>query len=145
MSYGIKTPDLMEHCDGCGAAFDIYRALDCKKGGLVMAHHNKLCDEVANLASKAFTPTHIHDAPQIYTGPAMRGWKDNIKGSPKKDKGELKGGLLIRDLWMQGTDSIHNMNFVNTNATSYQCKSQNKFLKTTERAKKNKYLDAYLN
>ena len=29
-------------------------------------------------------------------------------------EGELKGGLLIRDLWTQGTGSIHNMYVVNT-------------------------------
>ena len=32
---------------------------------------------------------------------------------------EQKGDLLIRDLWQQGTDSVHNMRVVNTNALSY--------------------------
>ena len=28
LRYGIETPDLLEHCDGCGAAFDICHNLD---------------------------------------------------------------------------------------------------------------------
>ena len=49
LRYGIDPPDLPCHCDGCGAAFSIYHALDCKKGGLITACHNKLCDGVHNL------------------------------------------------------------------------------------------------
>ena len=61
-----------------------------------------------------------------------------------KDKGELKGGLLIRELWTQRTDSIHNMHVVNTDETSYQFKNPEKCLKTVEKEKKKKYLDAFL-
>ena len=32
---------------------------------------------------------------------------------------EQKGNLLIRDLWKQGTDSVHDMRVVNTDALSY--------------------------
>ena len=28
LRYGIKTPDLLEHCDGCGAEFDVCHTLD---------------------------------------------------------------------------------------------------------------------
>ena len=48
--------------------------------------------------------------------------KAKVKGNetPPPDEGEEKGGLLIWDLWMQGTDSIHNMRVVNTDDVSYQ-------------------------
>ena len=82
-------------------AFNICHSLDCRKGGLVTGHHNKLRDRVANHASKVFTPTHVHGDPKIYTACAMRGGKEKIKGSPLKYEEELKGGLLIRYLWMQ--------------------------------------------
>ena len=84
-----------------------------------MAHHNNFCDGVANLVSKAFTPTYVCDVPKIYTGHAVHGGKNKLKGSPSKDDGELKGVILIRDLWTQGMDSIHNKRVVNTDATSY--------------------------
>ena len=32
---------------------------------------------------------------------------------------EQKGDLLIRDLWQQGTDGVHDMRVVNTEALSY--------------------------
>ena len=80
LSYGIDPPYLLEHCDGCGAAFGICHALDCKKGGLISARHNDLCDGVADLASKAFTPTHVREDPQIYTGHAVCGRKEKLKG-----------------------------------------------------------------
>ena len=124
-------PHLPDHCNGYGAAFDICHAFDCKKVGSIPEHHNDLRVSFSDLASKAFTPTHVLGDPKIYTGRAVRGGTDKLKGSPYKDKGYLKGCLLIRDLWVQGTNSINNMHVMNTDATSYQSKTPNKFLETT--------------
>ena len=62
---------MLIHCDGCGAAFTICHALDCKKGGLVIARRNNLRDEVADLAGKPFTPADVRDNPKIFTGRAV--------------------------------------------------------------------------
>ena len=51
-----------------------------------MARHNELFDGVSDLASKASTPTHVCDDPKIYTGCAVCGIKDKLKGSSSKDK-----------------------------------------------------------
>ena len=117
--YFINPPDLPEHCDGFGTAFFIFHALKCKKGGLITACHKELCDGVADLGSKALTPTHVRDNTKSYTCCAVNGGKYNINGSPSKDEGELKGDLLIRDIWTQGTDNINYMLVVNTDITSY--------------------------
>ena len=45
----------------------------------------------------------------------------------------MEGDLLIRYLYTQGTDSIHNMRVVNTDATSYQSKTPEKFLENTKK------------
>ena len=37
--------------------------------------HNKICDRVADLAGKAFTPSHIRDSPLIYSGRAVNRMK----------------------------------------------------------------------
>ena len=51
--------------------------------------------------------------------------RDNVKSKGKEteelppEEGEEKGELLIWELWTQGTDSIHDMRFVNTDTVSY--------------------------
>ena len=37
-------------CDGCGAAFTLSHALDCRRGGLVIRRHNKIRDALGDLA-----------------------------------------------------------------------------------------------
>ena len=38
-----------------------------QKGGLVTARHNELRDGLADLAGKAFNPSHVRDDPLIYS------------------------------------------------------------------------------
>ena len=82
--YDINPPDLPDHCDGCGAVFSIFQALDCNKGSLITARHNEICDGVYDLAVKAFTPPHMCDYPKKITGRSVRGGKakPKVKGPP---------------------------------------------------------------
>ena len=57
---------------------------------------------------------------------------------------EQKVDLLIRDLWQQGTYSVHDMRVVNTDALSYVHRSPEKCLHEAERGKKKMYLEACL-
>ena len=91
-----------------GTVFDQSRP-DCKKGGLVTKRHNELRDGVADLAGKAFTPSHVRDDPLIYSGRAVKRKKATSAGSNGNSEPpaapevtEQKGDLLIRDLWQQG-------------------------------------------
>ena len=158
LKYGLEPPDLPTHCDGCEARFTISHALDCKKGGLVTARHNELHDGVADLAKKDFTPSHVHDNPLIYSGRAMSRTNpkpagSNIKSNIKNPTGETtaapevteqKGNLQIRDLWQQGTGSVHAMRVVNTDALLYVRNTPEKCLHKAERGKKKMYLEACL-
>jgi len=47
----------------------INHGLACCLGGLVLAHHNVLHDELADLASHAFTPSAVQDEPLIHPCP----------------------------------------------------------------------------
>ena len=47
--------------------------------------------------------------------------------------------------WNQGTDSIHDICVMNTDAASYQSKTPKKCMETTESEKKKKYINACLN
>ena len=108
LRYGLEPPDLPTHCNGCEARFTISHALDCKKGGIVTARHNDLRDGVADLAGKAFTPSHVRYNPLIYSGCAMSRTKPMPAGSnitnptgettAAPEVTEQKGGLLIQDL-----------------------------------------------
>ena len=107
------------HYDGCGVAFEIYHALECKKGGLITVRHNKIYDGVADRSSKYFTPTYVRDDPKIYTGRALWGGNDKLKKSSSKEEQDMNEDLLTIYLWTKGTDSIHDMRVVNTDTTSY--------------------------
>ena len=78
-----------------------------------MACHNDLRDGVADLAGKAFTPTHVGYYPLIFAGCAEKRPKANPSRSkaksstPQIEATEQKGNLLIRDLWHIDTDSVH--------------------------------------
>ena len=107
LRYGLEPPDLPTHCDGCQSKFYISHALDRKKGGLVTARHNELRDGVSDLAGKAFTPSHVHDKPLIYSGRAVKrteampdgaGGNKDLAVAPPSEFTEQKGNLLIHDL-----------------------------------------------
>ena len=107
LRYGLDPPDLLKYRDGCNAKFTICHALDCKRGGLVTAHHNELWDGVADLSSKAFTPSHVRDDPLIFAGcavkrpktkPARTSGSTDRDGAPLSEATEHKGNLLLRDL-----------------------------------------------
>ena len=66
LKYGLDTPDHPHYCDGYNANFFICHALDCKRGGVLTARYNELCDRVADLSSKAFTPSHERNEPLIF-------------------------------------------------------------------------------
>ena len=49
---------------------------------------------------------------------------------------------MIHDLWKNGTDSVHNIRVVNTDARYYLSKIPEKCLREEVREKKNIYLEA---
>ena len=61
-------------------------------------------------------------------------------GNSPPEAMEQKGDLLIQDLWANGTDSVHDMRVVNTDAKSYWGRTPEKCLEEAERGKKKIYL-----
>ena len=62
----------------------------------------------------------------------------NGKNTLQPEKGRGKGDLLIQDLWNKGTDRIHYMHVMNTDAVYYQYKTPEKCMETAEHKKKRK-------
>ena len=103
-----------------------------------MARQNDLRDGVTYLAGKAFTPSNVRNNPLIYSGRAVKGTKATPAGaSGNKDHTvatplevtEKKGDFLIRDLWQNGTYSVHDMRSVNTDSQSHRTKDPYRCLK----------------
>ena len=53
-----------------------------------------------------------------------------------------KGEPLIRDLWQDRTDSVHDMRVINTDTKYHLSKTPAKCLQEVEREKKKMYLEA---
>ena len=72
--------------------------------------------------------------------PAKAGRNSNNAVVQPPEFTEQNGGLLIRDLWQQGTDSVHDMRVVNTDAPTHRMKDPVKCLHEAERGGKRMYL-----
>ena len=97
--------------------------------------HKELCDGVADLAVKDFTPSHVRNDPLIFAVWAVKRTKatpDGASGTtdryrvPPPEVTEQNGYPLIRDLWQNGTDSVHDIRVVNTDAKSHTAKTPEK-------------------
>ena len=78
------------------------------------------------------------------TNAAPAGANGNSGHTSLPEVTEQKGDLLILNLWKQGTNSVHEMRAVNTDAPTYQKKDPEKFLHEADRGKKKMYLEACL-
>ena len=114
-----------------------------------MERPNELRDGVADLAGKDFIPSHVCDNPLIYLGRAVKRTKDTparaIRNkdhalAPPSEVMEQKGNLCIRDLWHQGTDSVHDMRVVKTDTQLHRMKDPERCLQEAERGKNGMYL-----
>ena len=93
-------------CDGCGAAFNLEHALDCRKGGggggLVTQRHNEIRDALGDLASIAFR--------NVIKEPIVK--EANIRdGTPA-----LIVDISIRGLWQPQAVALLDVRVVDTDA-----------------------------
>ena len=73
------------------------------------------------------------------------GPRDNTKPEDTTPEAtEHKGDLLIRYLWANGTDSVHDKRVVNTDANSDWERSPERCMEEADRGKKKMYLEACL-
>jgi hypothetical protein len=150
---GIPKNNFPHKCNGCDAPFTLQHALGCKKGGLIIFRHNEVRDELAHLATKAFTPSAVRDEPLIRSGRvvenenALASSGVNNQPDPTTQEAapeEERGDILIRGFWKQGTDCILDVCVTDTDAKSYCKCPPEKVLESQEREKKRKYLEKCL-
>ncbi len=153
LRYARSPGDLPSQCDGCGQAFSVQHAMTCKKGGLVIIRHNEIGDELADIASKALTPSAVRDEPTIYPHGCASENVKKAQETPSASKSPIvrpkslscdedRGDLLIQGLWARGTDCIIDVRVTDLDCKSNRSKDPHKVLAQHEQAKKKKYLEA---
>ena len=111
-----------ECCDGCGSAFDLTHALDCRKGGLVIQRHNEIRDAIADVSSMVWG--------QVKREPVVR------EGDTTTDTLALIADVGIRGVWMPQELALIDVCVVDTDAKSYGNRSPQDVLKAAEKEKK---------
>jgi len=111
--------------DGCGESkkFDVNHALDCKKGGLVTARHDKIRDEFRDLLAHVFSPSRIRCEPMINPAPMRANGTKTHVPSASSSSGFLnadRGDLLICGFWEGSTDTIIDIRVTNLESKSYK-------------------------
>jgi hypothetical protein len=137
LRYTRCPPDLPIQCDGCQQKFSVRHALECKRGGLVISRHNKIRDELSDLASKAFFPSAVRDEPIIHTSRASEPRSSPGKpASPavkrlfQNNRTEDRDDILVRGLWARGTDCIIDVRITDVDAKSQRSKDPLKVFKS---------------
>ena len=82
--YGRESMGIPAECDGCGNAFSLQHALDCKKGGLVKKGLDSLRDECSRLAEAAWGGVRIEPI---------------IKEACGRLEEDLRADFCVRGVW----------------------------------------------
>ena len=106
-------------CDGCGSVFSLSHAMDCRKGGLVTQHHNKVRDALGDLA--AFAYKDVIREPVVCEGNA--------------EVPALVADLGIRGVWLPQTEALLDIQVTDADAPSYLTRSVGNVLAMAEEEK----------
>ena len=117
--------NLLPSCNGCGQLITTSHALDCRKGGLVVQRHSKICDTIYDLTSLVFN--------QDTREPVIQDRSDD----PQQEA--LVADIKARGVWQPQTTAIFDIRVIDSDAPSYLNISPQQVLKIAERDKKNKY------
>ena len=93
------------HCDGCGALFDLSRALSCRKGGLVTQRQNEVRNAFGDLASMAWS--------QVVKEPVVR------EANCSTDTTALVADLSVRGVWVPQVEASFDIRIIDTDTRSY--------------------------
>ena len=95
----------------------------------------------------------MRNDPLIFAGCAVKRKKSNqarskstkaTASTPPLEATEQNCDILIRDLWKNGTDSVHYMHVMNRDAKSHLAKTPKKYLQEAERENEKLYFEACL-
>ncbi|BES99690.1 Hypothetical protein NTJ_12507 [Nesidiocoris tenuis] len=123
MRYGHTPQNLPSSCDGCGAAFDLNHALNCKKGGLVKRGHDSVRDDCLEIAKLVWGGA--------VREPVLRNGND---GSP-----ELVADMKLQGVWDSVRPAFFDHRIINADAASHSSRTWNSIAESAAREKHMKY------
>ena len=110
-------------CDGCGAAFTLSHALDCRRGGLVIRRHSEIRNALGDLACLAYKDVV----------------REPVVCDSDADGPGLIADLSVRGVWQRQGEALFDVHVVDTDAQSYISRSVVDVLVGAEEKKKRKY------
>ena len=111
-------------------------SLSCSIGGLVIAHHNEICDELLYLSRRAFTSESLHAKPLIHQGCTKS--EQDIRQVSNKDE-ETRGYVMVRGLWDRQVGAIIDVKIGDADVDTYKYESMTALLARWEATKKHKH------
>ena len=129
LRYKLIPKGLTSMCDGCSENFDLCPALNCKKGGLVSAHHNELRDMNSDFCSMAGL-SHIISEPIV---------QENNKSEDLKG---LRADWSVRGFWDSQRTALFDVCIFNADACSFRNQSLENTFQMKRNIKKSKYCQA---
>ena len=115
--YNVSPVNLQSHCDGYGTALGVTHALSCRIGGLIIARHNEICDELLYLYRRAFTSAYVRAEPLIHQGRTISEL-EILQGSDKNK--ETRGEVMTRGLWDRQVDATIDVKLGDADADTYK-------------------------
>ena len=109
--------------DGCGAPSSPDHALCCRKGGLIIQCHYKICDAIGDLAALVWG--------RVLSEPVVK--------NSLEDSDVLITDLGVRGVWQSLSMALFVIRIVDTEALSYLSRSPAAVLASVEAEKKRKY------
>ena len=111
-------------------------ALSCSIGGLVIAHHKKIHEELLYLSQRAFTSSYVRAKPIIYQG-RTRSELVIRQGSDKHK--DTRGEVMIQGLWDHQVNAIVDVKLRYSGVDMYKYEPMPKLLYKWENIKKDKH------
>ena len=107
MLWNHSSPTPFEVCDGCDQAFNVDHAMTCKKGGLILHHHNDVAAEWGEICARALKPSAVSDEPHIHHS------RDTPQGTGNTGANidpDLQGDIGVHGFWKRGVSAIRTPN-----------------------------------
>ena len=134
LRYGKDLKGLPSKCP-CGQSFNMTHAQNCKTGGFITIHHNRVRDFEVQLLAEICNDVEIEPPLQPLEGKIING----LSGV------NAKPDVRARGFWREGQNAFFDVRITNTNLESQRHLTSEKIFTKHEREKKIQYNNRIMN